>query len=133
MEYKLTSLKYIEALKAGEFLGLKCNDCGAYTVPPMKVCMGCDSENMEIVKLSRNGEIKSFTVIHVPAEGFQAPYIVALIELEEGPWVTTNIIGLDAEKATMDIIGKKGRIDYKEVPSDMFSGGDRIALTFTIA
>jgi uncharacterized OB-fold protein len=132
MEYTLTSGEYIEALKEGKFLGLKCNECKAYTAPPTKVCSECGSEDMEIVELSRNGEVKTFTVIHVPAEGFEPPYIVALVELEEGPWVTANIINLDPEKATMDIIGRKGRIDYKDVPADMFSGGERVALTFTL-
>ncbi|MBA7591322.1 hypothetical protein ES708_33475 [subsurface metagenome] len=85
MEYLLTSKKFAEALTEGKFLGLKCNQCGAYTVPPQKVCSECRSEDMEVVELSRKGKVRSFTVIHIPAEGFQAPYIVGLIELEEGP------------------------------------------------
>lgn len=134
MEYLLSADKYADALRAGRFLGLKCHECGEYTVPPQKVCSACRSEDMEVVELSRKGEVRSFTVIYTPAEGFTPPYIVALVELEEGPWVTVNIINFDAEKATMEnLIGRKGRIDYQEVPADMFSGGPRIALTFTVA
>lgn len=132
MEYLLTSNKFAEALKEGKLLGLKCNQCGVYTVPPQKVCSECHSEDMEVVELSRKGEVRSFTVIHIPAEGFDAPYIVALVELEEGPWVTVSIIDFDPEQATMELIGRKGRIDYKEVPADVFSGGERIALTFSV-
>lgn len=132
MEYMLTSRKFAEALKEGKFLGLKCKQCGAYTAPPQKVCSECSSEDMEVVELSRNGEVQTFTVIHVPAEGFEAPYIVALIQLEEGPWVTANIINIDPEQATMELIGHKGRIGYKDVPADNFSGGERIALTFSL-
>ena len=131
MEYLLTANQFAQALKDGRFLGLKCNQCGAYTVPPQKVCSECHSEDMEVVELSRNGEIRSFTVIHTPAEGFEAPYIVGLVELEEGPWVTVSIINFDPEKATMELIGRKGRIDYKDIPADMLSGGDRMALTFS--
>jgi uncharacterized OB-fold protein len=133
MEYLLTSKKFAEALKEGKFLGLKCRQCGSYTVPPRKVCSECRSEDMEIVELSRRGKVKTFTVIHVAAEGYQAPYIVALVELEEGPWVTTNIINIKPEEATMDIIGRQGRIDYKDIPADSYSGGERIALTFSLA
>ena len=134
MEYLLTSDKFAEALRQGRFLGLKCRQCAEYTVPPQKVCSGCHSEDMEVVGLSREGEVKSFTVIYTPAEGFTPPYIVGLVELAEGPWVTVNIIDFDPAKATMEnLIGRKGRIDYKEVPADMFSGGPRIALTFKIA
>jgi uncharacterized OB-fold protein len=132
MDYILTSKKFTEALKEGRFLGLKCHQCGGYTAPPQKVCSGCGSEDMEIVELSRRGKVRTFTVIHVAAEGYQAPYIVALIELEEGPWVTANIININHEEATMDIIGRQGKIDYQDVPADSFSGGERIALTFSL-
>jgi uncharacterized OB-fold protein len=134
MEYILTADQYADALREGKFLGLKCKQCHAYTVPPQKVCSGCRSEDMEVVELSRNGKIRSFTVIYTPAEGFEPPYTVALVELEEGPWVTANITDFDPEKATMEnLIGKRGRIDFKEVFADMFSGGARIALTFKLA
>ncbi|MFH1647539.1 MAG: Zn-ribbon domain-containing OB-fold protein [Chloroflexota bacterium] len=134
MKYVLSADKYADALRGGKFLGLKCNQCGGYTVPPQKVCFECHSEDMEVVELSRNGEVRSFTVIYTPAEGFQPPYIVGLIELEEGPWVTANIIDYAPEKATMEeLMGRKGRIDYQEVPADMFSGGPRIALAFKVA
>lgn len=133
MEYLLTADKYADALRGGRFLGLKCHQCGEYTVPPQKVCSHCLSEDMEVVELSRSGEVRSFTVIYTPAEGFTPPYIVCLVELKEGPWVTANIINFKTEDATMEnLIGRKGRIDYQEVPADMFSGGPRIALTFTI-
>jgi uncharacterized OB-fold protein len=132
MEYILTSKKFTEALKEGKFLGLKCHQCGGHTAPPRKVCSECGSEDMETVELSRRGKVRTFTVIHVAAEGYQAPYIVALIELEEGPWVTANIINMDPEAATMDIIGRQGKIDYQDIITDIFSGGERIALTFTL-
>jgi uncharacterized OB-fold protein len=134
MEYLLTADKYADALRGGRFVGLKCHKCGEYTVPPQKVCSQCRSEDAEIVELSREGTVRSFTVIYTPVEGFKAPYIVALVELKEGPWVTTNIINFDPAKATMEkLIGHKGRIDYQEVPADMYSAGPRIALTFTVA
>jgi uncharacterized OB-fold protein len=132
MEYLLTSIRFIEALRKGKFLGLKCRQCGSYTVPPQKVCSECNSEDMEIVELSRNGEVQTFTVIHIAAEGFEAPYIVALIKLEEGALVTANIVNVDPEKASIELIGRKGKVNHKDVPSDDFSGGDRIALTFSV-
>lgn len=102
-----------------------------YTVPPRKVCCGCRSE--EVAELSRRGEVKSFTVIYTAAEGFRAPYIVGLVQIEEGPWVTVSIIDFDPEKAAMEnLMGRKGIIDYREVPPDQFSGGPRISLTFKV-
>ena len=114
MEYLLTADKYADALRGGKFIGLKCQRCGEYTVPPQKVCSGCRSEDMEVVELSRSGEVRSFTVIYTPAEGFTPPYIVGLVELKEGPWVTANIVAFDHEKATMEnLIGKEGRMSRR--------------------
>ncbi|MEW6613894.1 MAG: Zn-ribbon domain-containing OB-fold protein [Thermodesulfobacteriota bacterium] len=132
MEYKLTYNKYKEALMSGSFLGLKCNKCGGYTVPPKKVCIQCASEDMDIVNLSGKGEIKTYTVIRVPPEGFEAPYIVGMVELDEGPWIMGNIVDLDPDKAGMDLIGKKVSIGYKVVKGDKFSAGDGIALAFKL-
>jgi uncharacterized protein len=133
MEYTLTADQYSEALRNGKFLGLKCRSCGAHTVPPRKVCSECHGEDVEVAELSRKGEIRSFTVIYTVAEGFTAPYIVGLVETEEGPWVTVSIIDFDPENATMEnLMGCKGVIDYREVPADLFSGGPRIALTFKV-
>lgn len=132
MEYILSTRKFRESLKEGKFLGLKCKQCGAYTAPPRKVCLECDSEDMEVVELSGNGKVKTFTVIYVPVKGYQAPYIVALVELEEGPWITVNIVNVDPDKATMDLIGRKGKVGYKEIPADEFSAGERMALTFEL-
>ena len=132
MEYVLTADKYAQSLREGKFLGLKCRRCETYTVPPQKVCSACLSEEMDVIELSRKGTLRSFTVIYTAAEGFQAPYIVGLVELSEGPWVTVSVINLNPELATINIIGKSGRVDYKEVLADAYSGGSRIALTFHI-
>ena len=132
MEYKLTYNKYKEALMSDKFCGLKCNKCGGYTVPPKKVCMECASEDMDIVELSARGEIKTYTVIRVPPEGFDAPYIVGMVELDEGPWVMGNIVDLDPDKATMDLIGKRVSIGHKVVKGDKFSAGDGVALAFKL-
>ena len=132
MEYKLTYEKYKEALIGGKFLGLKCNKCGAYTVPPKKVCLECTSEDMDIVEISGKGEIRTFTVIRGPPEGFEGPYIVGMVELDEGPWVMGNIVDLDPDKAGMDLIGKKVTTGHKVVKGDKFSAGDGVALAFRL-
>jgi len=132
MEYKLTFEKFREGLRGGKLLGLKCNECGGYTAPPQKVCSQCGSENMDIVELSKNGEIQTFTVINVVPEGFKPPLPVAVAALKEGPWLMGNMIDINPDDVNMDIIGRKVSIGYKEIPGDMFSAGDRIALTFKL-
>lgn len=132
MEYKLTYDKFKEALIGGKFLGLKCNRCDKYTVPPKKVCMECAGEDMDVVEISGHGEIKTFTVIRIAPEGFEAPYIVGMVELDEGPWVMGNIVDLDPDEASMDLIGKKVAVGHRIVPGDKFSAGDGVALAFRL-
>jgi hypothetical protein len=131
MEYKLTAKMFAEALKEGKLLGLKCNKCGAYTVPPKKVCMECGSEDLEIAQLSGKGQIQTFTVIRVPPEGFDAPYVVGMAELDEGPWLMGNIVDVDCDEASMDLIGKRVNIGHKVHPGDKFSAGEMVAVTFS--
>lgn len=132
MAYPLTHKQYYEGLKAGKLLGLTCRKCGAVTVPPKVNCLQCSSTDLEVTELSGLAEIKTFTVIRVAPEGLKAPYVVALAELEEGPWVMGNLEGVDAEKVTMDIIGKKVKIGHKVVPCDIYSAGEGVAVTFLL-
>ena len=73
--YKLTYKKYFEALKEERLLGLKCNDCSSYTAPPKLCCDKCGSTNTEVVTLSGKGVIRTFTVIRVAPEGYDAPIL----------------------------------------------------------
>ena len=132
MEYELTYKQYAETLKEGKLLGLRCNDCGAYTAAGMKTCSDCISENLQAVELSGRGKVNTFTVIRVPPEGFDAPYIVALVELAEGPWVMGNITDVDPNEATMDLIGQQVTVGHKTHSGDRMSGGEIAVLTFSI-
>jgi uncharacterized protein len=124
MEYKLTFYKWRDGLKEGKLLGLKCKECGVITFPPRKVCVECGSENQDIVELSKKGKIVSFTVcIGVPT-GFQGPYAIAMVELNEGCRIMADIEGVDPTKVGMEIIGKKVEVGYKQIPGDFMTGGD---------
>ena len=133
MEYAFTVKKFRQALREGKFSGLKCNKCGTYVVPPKKVCTACNSEDMTITEINREGTIKTGTVIYVPPKGYPNPTIVVLVELTQGPWVTANLINWVPEKeGIMDIIGRKGKIGYQDVPAHEFSAGEQLALTFIL-
>ncbi len=126
MEYKLTFKDYNEALKKNKLLGLKCNSCGAITVPPKMVCRKCASPDMDIVELGGKGKIQTFTIVNVAPEGRQGecPYIIVLVELDEGPWVMGNLIDIDPSETTMELIGKRVKMGHKVFPGDKYSAGD---------
>lgn len=126
MEYKLTFKDYNEALKKNKLLGLKCKECGWITVPPKMACHKCASPNLDIVESSGKGKIQTFTTVFVAAEGRQGevPYIIVMVELDEGPWLTGNLIDIDPNEATMKLIGRRVKMGHKVFPGDKYSAGD---------
>jgi len=127
MEARLFFKEYNENLRQGRLSGLKCNGCGELSAQPRLVCAKCGGQDLEAVELKGGGTIQTFTVNYVAAEGreSEAPYIVAIVELEDGPWVMGNITGLKPEEATMDIMGRKVRMEGLAVfAGDRYSAGE---------
>ena len=126
MKYKIDFRTYSEALKRNQLFGLKCYECGAITCPPKMVCQHCTGSDQEIVELSGKGEIKTFTTTHVAPLGreVEAPYTIVMVALEEGPWISGNLVDMDPSKVDMDIIGRKVTLRGKVFPGDIYSSGE---------
>ena len=135
MEYKLTFKDFNEALKENKLLGLKCQACGTINVPPKMVCRQCTSPDMEIVELKGTGKIQTFTTVNVASEGRESecPYTIVLVELDEGPWIMGNLGDIDPAEATMELIGKKVKMEHKVFPGDKYSAGDGASPLFSFA
>jgi uncharacterized OB-fold protein len=127
VEYKLKFKEYNEALKQNKLLGLKCNQCGQVSANPRLACAACGSTDLQVIELKGKGKIQTFTTIFVPPEGREAecPYVVTLVELDEGPSIMGNLTGVEPDKVTIDVIGKKVKMSGTAVfPGDKYSAGD---------
>ena len=86
-------------LKAQRYglVGEKCPNCGVAIFPPRDVCPKCTAEAKTLFQLSGKGEVYSYTVIQDAPAGFeeQAPYILAIIKLDEGPMLTAQLTDMD--------------------------------------
>ncbi len=129
--YKLTHVQYFEALKENVLKGLKCLECGTITVPPKAACDECGSTDQEVTQLTGDGTIRTFTVIRVPPEGFQAPYVVVLVQLREGPWLTGLLNGVEPDGASMELIGKKVKLGHKVVEHMRYTAGEGVVPLFS--
>lgn len=80
-------------------VGEKCPNCAHYIFPPRDVCPACEAEAKTLYQFSGKGEVYSFTTITDAPAGFeeQAPYILAIIKLDEGPMVTAQITDLEGD------------------------------------
>jgi len=85
---------YWDGAKSHELLIRKCVTCGQFHFYPREFCPACLSSDVEWVKASGRGTVYSVTVCHRPAPRFEkdVPYNLALIELEEGVRMMSNIV-----------------------------------------
>ena len=83
---------------AGELRIQRCADCGRPYFYPRPVCPACGSRNVEWFTASGRATLYSYVINHRPAPGFEddAPYAIAVVELDEGPRMMTSIVGLPA-------------------------------------
>ncbi len=134
MDYKLTWQEYNKSLKKDKLLGLKCTDCGNITCPPMMVCAECASTNLEVVQMSGNGKITTFTISYIGGEGREneLPYTIVMVALDEGPWIMGNLVSMDPKKVTMDVIGKTVELGNRVFPGDKYSNGDMARPAFSL-
>ena len=135
MEHKLIFKDYSEALKQNKLLGLKCKACGAITVPPKMVCRQCASPDMTVIELKGSGKILTFTTVYVAAEGREAeiPYIIVMVQLEDGPWMMGNLEGIDPKTVSMELIGKNVTMGNKVFAGDKYSAGESARPVFSLA
>lgn len=125
MKHRLIYKDYNEALKEDKILGVKCASCGVITTPPKMVCPRCDGTDMAVTQVKGSGMIRTFTTVYVAAEGREdeVPYVIIIVELEEGPWIMGNLVGIDPAEASMDLIGKAVTMTGHRVFSgDAYSG-----------
>ncbi|MBN1225696.1 MAG: Zn-ribbon domain-containing OB-fold protein [Deltaproteobacteria bacterium] len=135
MDYKLTFKDYSKALTKGRLLGLKCKTCGNITTPPKMSCQECGGTDLEVVEVKKKGKIVTFTNVSVAPEGRQneVPYIIALVRLDEGPWIMGNLIDIDPATANMGLIGRDVSVGFKIFPGDKFSPGDQARPVFSFS
>jgi uncharacterized protein len=99
---------YWDALRNRELKLPKCDRCGKIWYPPSPLCPECWSREFTWTRLSGRGRVTSWVVFHQSYfrsfEG-EIPYNVAEVELEEGPRLLTNLVGIgnDAIRTAMPV------------------------------
>ena len=104
--HRETSRPFWEAARRHELSMQRCRGCERLVFYPREVCPFCLSSELEWVTLSGRGRLHSFTVIHQPANpAFQpdVPYIYAMVELEEGPRIISNLVECAPAEARIDM------------------------------
>lgn len=92
-----------------------CEDCGERVFPPAGVCPACAGERMKPLMLAGRGRVYSFSVLRQPPPGFEAPSVVAYVDMPEGVRIFSRIEGAAPEAVScgMEVAMRpvEGRID----------------------
>ncbi len=78
-------------------IGEVCGHCDAKVFPPRDICPSCGEEAKTLYTFSGKGQVYSYTTVFDAPAGFEdsAPYTVAMVKLDEGPFVTAQLTDLD--------------------------------------
>ncbi len=114
-------------------LGTKCLTCSGRYFPPRKICPKCRRKgNIENTQFRGGGKVYSFTTITAPPAGFelQAPYVFAIVELDEGVRVTAQLV--DCREGEVKI-GSRVRMVFRRIAEDNDEGLLHYGFKFALA
>jgi uncharacterized OB-fold protein len=110
---------YTQFLSEGKIMGTKCKKCGALALPPRPICVACFGNEMEWFEFRGKGKLSAFTSIVVAPptmakEGFgrNNPYIVGVVDLDEGVKAVARIVGVDARKPEQLEVGSSLQAEF---------------------
>jgi uncharacterized OB-fold protein len=107
------------AAKERRLVVQRCDDCGTLRFPPEPGCYHCGSMRANWVPVSGRATLWSWTVGYPPLLPYfaeRAPWPVAVVQLEEGPRMVTNVAGVTAEEYA---IGMPLTADFEDVADDV--------------
>jgi uncharacterized OB-fold protein len=105
-------------------IGTKCGNCGKVDFPPRAICPECGRKSvgrMERIRLGGKGAVVTYTVIHdAPAQfEIQKPYVMAIVEMDEGVRLTSQIIDVRPEEVK---IGMRVQATFRKLGQENDAG-----------
>ncbi|WP_085991209.1 Zn-ribbon domain-containing OB-fold protein [Oceanobacillus senegalensis] len=106
--------KFWQGCRKRELLIQQCNECGHYQFYPRIMCTDCMSRNIDWMSATGRGKVKTYTIIYraiSKAYAKDVPYVVAIIELEEGPSLMSNVVGCKPEEVK---VGQEVMVTFED-------------------
>ena len=95
----------------------RCRSCGHHQFYPRPICLACEASAVDWVDASGRGVIYSLTIVRVPVtDELKPPYCLALVDLDEGPRLLTNIESTEAKIGDRVTLAWRERPDMPPVP-----------------
>ncbi|HIF93500.1 MAG: Zn-ribbon domain-containing OB-fold protein [Myxococcales bacterium] len=120
------SRAYWEGAGRGELVLQRCRACDVVQHRPRGFCVSCMEDQLEHFVASGRGTVYTYSIVHqnqMPKFRNALPYVVAYVELEEGPQLLTNIVDCDPETIS---IGMPVYVEFKATPNE--KTGDQLGV-----
>lgn len=137
METAFNELSYWTGMEEGKLLGVQCKACGAISLPPRPFCVQCYKDALEWKEFRGDGKLTAFTAIFVVPKsmaeqgyGRENPYVVGVVELDEGVRIVGRIEGVDAKRPETIKVGMPLKAFF---PKAMEAGVSKAYLAFSPA
>ncbi len=83
--------------------GQRCTSCECIQFPPRSSCRSCRSRSLEPHPLSGRGAVFSYAQVGQGPHGFAAPYVVAMVQLEEGIRITAQLTDIEPDEVAIGL------------------------------
>jgi uncharacterized OB-fold protein len=111
------SVPFWDGCRSQELRYQRCEGCGVANFLPTEHCRHCLSGDLSWQRSGGHGEIYSWTVVHRPVTAeFAPPYAPAIVTLDEGYQMLTNIVGVAPEDVA---VGMRVRVEFHAVGTDV--------------
>ena len=104
-----------DGAKQGKLLLQRCGDTGRAYFPPRPFSPYTGTRNVTVFEASGRATLHSYVIHHRPVPGFTPPYAIAVVELEEGPRMMTNIVDCDLDAIK---VGQRVKVAFKKTEGD---------------
>ena len=109
-----TSQPFWDATSRNELRIQRCRDCERWVFYPRELCPGCFGAALSWEVVEGTGEIHTYSVVHraaVPEYEQDAPYVLAIVELDEGVRLMANILDCEGDDVS---IGERVRVVFED-------------------
>jgi uncharacterized OB-fold protein len=112
------TVAYWEAAGDGRLLVGYCTDCGEHFFYPRRRCPLCAGADVEYVEAEGTGTVHARTIVRQAGGDYAeaTPYVLAYVELDEGPRMLTNVVGADPEDVE---VGDRVEVTFDAVAGDV--------------
>lgn len=108
-----------QGTREGELRLQRCNACTHVYFPPRPFCPKCAGRSVSWFATSGRGTLYSYVIHHRPMPGFTPPYSIAVVQLDEGPRMMTNIIDCPQTPEALQL-DMRVEVVFKQLNDEIF-------------